>query len=133
MGLVSSKNSDRKRVFWDGRNFAPRHFCPQSRYLVRLARKIGEVRLSTKFQTVNVFFGKMNSIGLLRQNSAKFSSRIILPPDAPYSQVGQEKWYGTGFIKKLQLKTCFLGWTKLRSGTLLPRIVPSSPLGQENW
>ena len=47
---VSSKDSERKRVFRDGRNFAPGDFCPQSRHLVRLANKIGEVRFSTKIQ-----------------------------------------------------------------------------------
>ena len=57
MGPVSSKNSIRKRVFLDGRNFAPGHFCPQSRHLVCLASKIGEVRFSTKIQTENVFYG----------------------------------------------------------------------------
>ena len=133
MEPVSSKNSDRKRIFRVGRNFAPGHFCPQSRHLVRLAYKIGEVRFSTKIQTENVFFGKTNSRGLLRQNSAKFSSGTILPPNAPYSQLGPEKRYGAGFVKKFRPKTCFLGWTKLRSGTLLPPIVLSSPLGQENW
>ena len=66
LGPFSSKNSDRKRIFWDGRNFAPGHFCPQSRHLVRLAHNIGEVRLSTKIQTENVFYGKTNSRGLLR-------------------------------------------------------------------
>ena len=131
MGPVSSKNSDRKCVFWDWRNFALGHFCPQSRHLVRWAHKIGEVQFSTKFQTENMFFGKMNSWGLLRQNWAKFSSGTILPPNAPYSQLGPEKRHGTGFIKKLFPKTCFFGWTKLRSGTLLPPIAPSSPFGQE--
>ena len=121
MGPVSSKNSNWKRVFWDGRKFAPGHFCPQSRHLVRLAMKIGVVRLSTKFQTINVFFGKTNSIGLLGQNSAKFSSRTILPLNAPYNQLGPEKRYGTGFIKKFHPKTCFFESTKLRSGTLLPQ------------
>ena len=58
MGPVSSTNSIRKRVFQDVRNFAPGHFCPQSRHLVRLAHKKGEVRFSTKIQTENVFFGK---------------------------------------------------------------------------
>ena len=121
MGPVSSKNSDRKRVFWDGRNFAPGHFCPQSRHLVRLAHKIGEVWFSTKIETKNVFFGKKNSRWLLRQNWAKFSSGTILPPDALYSQLGPEKRYGAGFIKKFTLKMCFLGWTKLRSGTFCPQ------------
>ena len=132
LGPFFSKNSDRKRLFWDGWNFAPRLFCPQSRHLVRLAHKIGEVRFSTKIQTENVFYGKTNSRGLLRQNWAKFSYRTILPPNAPYSQLGPEKRYGTGFIKKFHPNTCFFGWTKLRSGTLLPPIVPSSPFGQEN-
>ena len=132
MGPVSSKNSIRKRDFLDGRNFAPRYFCPQSRHLVRLAKKIGDVRFSTKIQTENVFFGKTNSIGLLRQNWAKFSSGIILPLNVPYSQLGPEMGYGAGFIKKFQTKACFLGWTKLRSGTLLPLIAPSIPFGQEN-
>jgi hypothetical protein len=132
MGPVSSKNSNRKRVFLDGRNFTPGHFCPQSCHLVRLAKKIGEVRFNTKIQTENMFFGKTNSSGLLRQNCAKFSSGTILPPDSPYSQLGPEKRYGAGFIKKFQPKTCFLGWTKRHSRTLLPPIVPCSPFGQEN-
>ena len=44
--------------FWVGRNFAPGDFCPQSRHLVRLAHKIGEVRFSTKIEAENVFFWK---------------------------------------------------------------------------
>ena len=132
MGPVSSKNSDRKRVFWDGRNFPPGHFCPHSCHRVRLAKKIGEVRFSTKIQSENMIFGKMNSIGLLRWNWAKFLSGTILPPNASCSQLGPEKMYEAGFIKKFQTKTCFLGWTKLRSGTLLPPITQSSPFGQEN-
>ena len=132
MAPVSSKNTDCKRVFWEGRNFTPGHFCPKSRHVVRLAMKIGEVRFSTKIQTENVFFGKTNSRGLLRQNSAKFSSGTILPPNAPYSQLGPEKRYGAGFIKKFHPQTCFLGCTKLHSGTLLPQIAPSIPFGQEN-
>ena len=132
MGLVSSKNSTRKRVFRDGRNFASGHFCPQLCHLVCLAKKIGEVRFSTKIQTENVSFGKTNSRGLLRQNWAKFSPETILPPNAPYSPLGPEKWCGAGFVEKFRTKTCFLGWTKLSSGILLPPIVPSSPLGQEN-
>ena len=132
MGPVSSKNSNWKRVFWDGRNFALGQFCPQSRHLVRLAYKIGEVRFSTKIQTENVFFGKTNSSGLSRQNWVKFSSGTILPPNAPYSQLGQEKRYGAGFIKKFHPQTCFLGRTKNRSGTLLSPIAPFSPFGQEN-
>ena len=104
----------------------------QSRHLVRLAHRIGEVRFSTKIQAENVFFGKKNSRGLLRLNWETFSSGTILPPNAPYSQLGPEKRYGAGFIKKFQSKTCFLGCTKLHSGTLLPPIVPSSPFGQEN-
>ena len=132
MEPVSSKNSNRKRVFKDGQNFVPGHFCPQSCHLVRLAKEIGGVRFSTKIETENVSFGKTNSRGLLRKNSATFSSGTILPPNAPYSQLSPEKRYGAGLIKKFQLKTCFLGWTKLRSGTLLPPIAPSSPFGQEN-
>ena len=132
MGPVSSKNSIRKHVFLDGRNFAQGHFCPQSRHLVRLAHNIGEVRFSTKIQTENVFFGKMNSRGLLRQNWAKFSSGTILPRNAPYSQLGPEKRYGAGFFKKFQPKTCVLGWMKRHSETFLPPIVPSSPFGKEN-
>ena len=121
MGPVSSKNPDWKRVFWKWRNFAPGHFCPQSRHVVRLAMKIGEVRFSIKIPTENVFFGKTNSRGLLRQNWAMFSSWTILPPNTPYTELGPEKRYGAGFIKKFQPKTCFLGWTKLRSGILLPQ------------
>ena len=132
MGPISSKNSILKRVFFYGRNFAPGHFCPQSCHLVRLAKKIGEVRFSSKIQTENVFVGKTNSIGLLRQKCSKFSSITFSPPNAPYSQLGPEKRYGAGFIKEFQPKTCFLGWTKLRSGTLLPPITQSSPFGQEN-
>ena len=131
MGLVSSTNSNRKRVFWDGRNFAPGHFCPQSHHLDRLTHKIGELWFSTKIQTENVFLGKMNSRGLLRQNWAKFPSETILPPNAQYSQLGPEKRHGAGFVKKFRLKTCFLGWTKFCSGTLLPPIAPYSQLGLE--
>ena len=116
----------------DGRNFAPEHFCPQSCHLVRLAKKIGDVRFSPKIQTENLFFGKTNLRGLSRQNRAKFSSGTILPPNAQYSQSCPEKLYGAGFIKKFQPKKCFLGRTKLRSGTLLPPIAPSIPFGQEN-
>ena len=132
MRPVSSNNSVWKRVFLDGRNFATGHLWPQSRHLVRLANKIGEVRFSTKIQSENVFFGKTNSIGLLGQNWAKFSSGTILPPNAPYSQLGPKNRYGAGFVKNFRPKTCFLGWTKLRSGTLLPPIAPSSLFGQEN-
>ena len=132
MGPVSLKNPFQKDVFWDGRNFSPGHFCPQSRHLVRLAKKIGEVRFSTKIQTENVFFGKTNSRGLLRQNRAKFSFGTTLPRNAPYSQLGPEKRYGAGFIKKFQPKTCFFGWTKLRSGPLVPPIAPCSLCGQQN-
>ena len=129
MGPVSSKNPDWKRVFWEGRSFAPGHFCPQSRHLVRLAHNIGEVRFITKIQAENMFFGKTNSRGLLRQNWEKFLAGTILPPNALDSQLGPEKRYGAVFIKKFQPKTCFLGWTKLHSGTLLPPIAPSSPFG----
>ena len=132
MGPVSSKNSNQKRVFSDGRNFTPGHFCPQSCHLVCLAKRTGEVRFSTKIQTENVFFGKTNLRGLLRQNWAMFSSGTILPPNTPYSLLRPQKRYGAGFIKKFQPKTCFLGWTKLHSGTLFPPIVPSSPFGQGN-
>ena len=123
------KKSRLKTCFWEGRNFAPGHFCPQSRHLFRLAHKIGEVWFSTKIQTENVFFGKTNSRGLLRQNWAKFSSGTILPPNTPYSQLRPEKRYGAAFVKKFRSKTCFLEWTKLCSGTLLPPISPSSPFG----
>ena len=73
------------------------HFCPQSCHLVCLAKKIGEVRFSTKIQIENVFFGKTNLRWLLRQNWAKFSYVTILPPNAPHSQLGLEKSYGAGF------------------------------------
>ena len=132
MGPVSSTNSNRKRVLKDERNFAPGHFFPQSCHLVRLSKKIGEVRFSTKIQIENMFFGKTNLRELLRQNWAKFSSGTILPQNAPYRQLGLEKRYGAGFINQFQPKTCFLRWTKLRYGTLLPSIVPSSPSFQEN-
>ena len=113
MGPVSSKKFNRKRVFWDRRSFTPGHFCPQSCHLVRLAKKIGEVGFSTKIQTKNVFLGKTNSRGLLRQNWAKFSSGRISPLNGPYSQLGPEKRYGASFIKIFQPKTCFLGWTNV--------------------
>ena len=58
MGTVSSKNSKRKRVSQVGRNFAPGDFCPQSRHLVRFAKKIGEVRFSTKSQIRKRVFWK---------------------------------------------------------------------------
>ena len=132
MGPVSSKNPDWKRVFWEGRSFAPGHFCPQSRHLVRLAHNIGEVRFITKIQAENMFFGKTNARGLLRQNWEKFLAGTILPPNALDSQLGREKRYGAVFIKKFQPKTCFLGWTKLHFGTLLPPIAPCSPFGHEN-
>ena len=132
MGPVSSKNSIRKRVFLDGRNFAPGRFCPQSRHLVRLAKKISEVRFNTKIRTENLFFAKTNSRGVLRQNWAKISFGKILAPNAPYCQFGPEKRYGTGFIKEFHTKTCFFGWSKVRSGSLLTPIVPSSPFGHEN-
>ena len=132
MGPVLSKNSNRKRVFKDGRSFTLGHFCPQSCHLVRLAKKIGEVRLVKKFKPKMSFLEKTNSRGLLRQNWETFSFGTILPPNVPYSQFGPEKRYGAGFIKKFQPKTWFLGWTKLHSGTLLPPIVPSSSFGQEN-
>ena len=105
---------------------------PHSRHLVRLAKKIREVRFSTKIQIENVFFGKKNLRGLMGQNWAKFSSWTILPQNAPYSQLGLEKRYGAGFINQFQPKTCFFGWTKLRYGTLLPLIVASSSSFQEN-
>ena len=132
MGPLLSKNYNRKRRFLDGRNFTLGHFGPQSCHLVHLAIKKGEVRFSTKIQTENVFFGKSNSRGLLRQNWETFSSGTILPPNAPYGQLGPKKRYGATFINKFQPKRSFLGWTKPHSGTLLPPIVPSSPLGQEN-
>ena len=40
------------------KNFAPGDFCPQSRHLVRLAHKIGEVRFSTKFKPKMCFSEK---------------------------------------------------------------------------
>ena len=67
----------------------------------------------------------------LKQNWETFSSGTILPPNAPYSQLGPEKRYGATFIKKFQPKTSFLGWTKLHSGTLLPPNAPCSELGPE--
>ena len=72
---------------------------PPIAHLVRLAKKRGGVRFSTKIQTEKVFFRKTNSKGHLRQNWAKFSFGTILPPNAPYSQLGPEKRYWAGFIK----------------------------------
>ena len=82
---------------------------PHSRHLVRLAHKIREVRFSSKIQAENVFFGKTNSRGLLRQTGAKFSSGTILPPNSPYSQFGLEMRSRAGFINKFLTKTCILG------------------------
>ena len=45
----------------------------------------------------------------MRQNSTKFSSGTILPPDAPYSQLGPEKRYGAGFIKKIPTENVIFG------------------------
>ena len=81
---------------------------PQLRHLVRLAHKIGEVRFRTKILVENVFIGKTNSSGLLRQNWAKFSSGTILPPNAPYSQLGSEKRYGGRFHQKIPTKKVFV-------------------------
>ena len=83
-----------------------------------------------KFKEKTCFLEKLIREG---KNWAKFSSGTILPPNAPYSQLGPEKRYGAGFIKKFHPQTCFLGCTKLHSGTLLPPIAPSTPLAQENW
>ena len=99
----------------------------------RAIEKIGEVRFSNKIETENAFFGKTNTRGLLRQNWANFRPKQFRPRNAPCSELGLEKRYGAGFIKKFQSKSCFLGCTKLHSGTLLPPIMPSSPFGQENW
>ena len=63
---------------------------------------------------------------------SKVFVRTILPTNAPYRQLGPKKWYETGFIKKFLPKIYFFGRTKLRSVTLLPPIMPSSPSGQEN-
>ena len=105
--MVSSKNSNRKRVFEDGRNFTQGHFGPQSCHLVRLARKIGEVRFNNKIQTENGFFGKNEFERAFEAKLSKFSSETILPPNAPCRELGSEKWYGDGFIEKFQPKTCF--------------------------
>ena len=128
-GASFIKKSHWKLVFWEGRNFASGHFYPQSRHLLHLAQKIGEVRFCSKIQTENVFFGETNMRGLFRQNWAKFSSATILHPNAPCSQLGPEKRYGAGFVKKFHPQTCFLGCTKLRFGRLLPPIAPSNPFG----
>ena len=126
------KKFQRKTCFLRWMKFHSGTLFPQLCHLVRLARKIGEVRFSTKIQTENMFFRETNLRGLLRQNLAMFSAGTILPPNAPYIQLSPEKRYGAGFIKKFQRKTCFLRWTKFHSGTLLPPIVPSSPFGKEN-
>ena len=79
MRPVSSTNSNRKRVFWDERNFASGHFCPQSHHLDRLAHKIGELWFSTKIQTENVIFGKTNSGGLLSRFEQCFRLEQFCP------------------------------------------------------
>ena len=121
MGPVSSKNQDWERVFWGGRNFAPWHFCPQSRHLVCLAHKIGEERFSTKIQAENVFFGKTNSRGLLRQNWARFSFGTILPLNAPYCQFGPKKRYEADFVKKSHWKLVFWEGRNFAPGQFYPQ------------
>ena len=106
MGPVLSKNSNRKRVFSDGRNFAPGHFCPQSRHLVCLANKIGEVRFSTTIQTEN-FFWKNEFERAFEAKLSKVFVRNNFSPNAPNSQLGPEKWYGAGFIKKIPTENVF--------------------------
>ena len=64
---------------------------------------------------------------------SKVFVRNNLTPDVPYCQLDPEKRYLVDLIKKFQPKTWFSGWTKHRSVTLRPPIVPSSPFGQENW
>ena len=54
--------------------------CPQSCRLVRLAKKIGEVRFSTKIQIENVIFGKTN---LRRAFEAKLSKVFVRNLFAP--------------------------------------------------
>ena len=51
-----------------------------------------------------------------------FSPETIFPPNSPYSQLGPEKRYGSGFVKKSRLKTCFLGRKKLRNGHCCPQL-----------
>ena len=123
------EKSQLKTCFFGRTKLRSRTLLPPIAPSSPFGHKIGEVRFSSKIQAENVFFGKKNSRVLLRQNWEQFSSGTILPLNAPYSQLGQEKRYGAGFIKKFQPITCFLGWTKLRTGTLLPPIVPSSPFG----
>jgi hypothetical protein len=72
-----------------------------------VGKNVVMTQFSTKIQTENMFFGKTNLRGLLRQNSAKFSSGTILPPNSPYSQLDLEKRYGAGFIKKIPTENVF--------------------------
>ena len=65
------------------------------------------MRFSTKIQTENGFFGKNEFERAFEAKLSKFSSETILPPNAPCRELGPEKWYGDGFIKKFQPKTCF--------------------------
>ena len=99
-----------ENVFFAMDKTSLRHTFAPNRVIQSLKpSKLVSCDLVQKFKPKNVFSGKMNSIGLLRQNWAKFSSRKILPPNAPYWQLGPEKRYGTGFIKKFHPKTCFFG------------------------
>ena len=47
--------------------------------LVRLAKKIGEERFSTKIQTENVFFGKTNSRGFWGKIEQSFRPEQFYP------------------------------------------------------
>ena len=108
MGPVSLKNSIQKRVFWDGRNFAPGHFYPQSRHLVRLAYKIGVVRFHTKIKNRKHVFGKNELEWAFEAKLSKVFVRNNFAPERTiYSQLGAEKRYGADFVKKFQPKTCF--------------------------
>ena len=63
------------------------------------------MRFSTKIQTENVFFGKKNEFERASEAKlSKFSSETILPPNAPCSELGPEKWYGATFVKKIPTK-----------------------------
>ena len=91
MGPVSLKNSIQKHVFWDGRNFAPGHFCPQSRHLVCLANKIGEVRFSKKIQTENVVFGKNEFERAFEAKLSKVFPRNNLAPERTIEPIRPRK------------------------------------------
>ena len=79
-------------------------------------------RFHQKIPTENVFF-RMDETSL----------RETFVPNRAIQSVWPRKFLRCDLVQKFKPKTCFLGWTKLRSGKHLSPITPSSLFGQENW